>query len=214
MSLPGRFITLEGSEGVGKSTNLDFVCERLRRRGLEVVATREPGGTPGAERIRELLLSADDDDPLDETAELLLMFAARAQHLARLIRPALARGAWVVSDRFTDATFAYQGSARGLDPNVIAQLEALSQRGLKPDLTLWLDMPVGRASARLSLRGGDADRFERQRGDFFEKVRDGYRQRAEGDPERIVRVDADRSLAAVQADIGAIIDSRLPAMTD
>lgn len=132
MNRRGRFITLEGGEGVGKSTNLDWVCEWLNERGIEVVRTREPGGTPRAEAIRTLLLDPAPQEPLDDDAELLLVFAARAQHLARVIRPALARGAWVVCDRFTDATFAYQGGGRGLDRQRIATLETLVQRGLTP----------------------------------------------------------------------------------
>lgn len=207
----GRFISLEGSEGVGKSTNLAFVCQWLEARGVEVVATREPGGTRVAERIRGLLLSTDEDETLDESAELLLMFAARAQHLARLIRPALARGAWVVTDRFTDATFAYQGSARGLDIEQIAQLEALVQKGLSPDLTLWLDMPVAHAAERLAGRGTRADRFERERGDFFERVRLGYQKRAEAEPERFARIEASASLESVQKEIQGILEKRLSA---
>lgn len=211
MTPQGRFISLEGSEGVGKSTNLVFVCDWLKHRGFEVVATREPGGTPMAERIRDLLLSSDDDEPLDESAELLLMFAARAQHLARLIRPALARGAWVVTDRFTDATFAYQGSARGIDSERIVQLERLVQQGLQPDLTLWLDMPVACAAERLAGRGGPMDRFERERGDFFERVRLGYQKRAEAAPGRFARIEAGGSLERVQEQIRMVLEKRLTA---
>ena len=143
----GRFITLEGSEGVGKSTNLARVVAFLEARGLEVVQTREPGGTPRAEAIRRLLLDPAEEEPLDQDAELLLVFAARAQHLARVIRPALARGAWVVCDRFTDATFAYQGGGRGIPAARIAELERFVQQGLAPDLTLLLDMPIEAARA-------------------------------------------------------------------
>ena len=140
MSKRGRFITLEGGEGVGKSTNMAFVEAWLTAQGMEVVRTREPGGTPRAEAIRELLLDPAPQEPLSVDAELLLVFAARAQHLAEKILPALARGAWVVCDRFTDATFAYQGGGRGINPARIAQLEQFVQQGLAPDLTLLLDM--------------------------------------------------------------------------
>ncbi|ABE58959.1 MULTISPECIES: dTMP kinase [Chromohalobacter] len=206
---PGRFITLEGGEGVGKSTNVAFVCDWLSARGIEVVRTREPGGTPRAEAIRELLLDPAPQEPLDETAELLLMFAARAQHLAARIRPALARGAWVVCDRFTDATFAYQGGGRGLDETRIATLEALVQQGLQPDLTLLLDMPVEAAQRRVERRGIERDRFERERGAFFNAVRESYLARAAQAPTRFAVIDADRSLEAVQASIAAHLTERL-----
>ncbi|MDW5378893.1 dTMP kinase [Halomonas sp. HP20-15] len=209
----GRFITLEGGEGVGKSTNVSLVCELLRAQGLEVVATREPGGTPRGEAIRELLLNPDEQEPLDEDAELLLIFAARAQHLARLIRPALERGAWVVCDRFTDATFAYQGGGRGIDRQRIANLEALVQGALQPDLTLLLDMPVTAARERVVARGNAPDRFERERGAFFDAVRQAYRERAEAAPGRFEIIDAARPLEAVQADIRQRLMARLALWT-
>jgi len=209
----GRFITLEGGEGVGKSTNLALVVDHLRARGHEVVATREPGGTPRAEAMRQLLLVPDAQEPLDPDAELLLVFAARAQHLAQVIRPALARGAWVVCDRFTDATYAYQGGGRGLDSARIAALEALVQQGLEPDLTLLLDMPMAAAQQRLDGRlkgqGGERDRFERERGSFFEAVRRHYLARAAAHPRRMVVIDAGAELAAVQAELLARLDARL-----
>lgn len=213
MTQPGRFITLEGGEGAGKSTNLSFVRDYLKARGISVVTTREPGGTPMAERIRALLLAGDDSDPLDDLAELLLVFAGRAQHLARVIRPALARGEWVVSDRFTDATFAYQGSARGIASERIALLEQFVQQGLTPELTLWLDMPIAHAADRLAARGGERDRFERERSDFFERVRQGYRTRAEQAPERIVAVDAAQPLEQVQRDIAGLLDQQIASWT-
>lgn len=205
----GRFITLEGGEGVGKSTNVSLVCEFLREQGIEVVATREPGGTPRGEAIRELLLNPDEQEPLAEDAELLLIFAARAQHLARLIRPALERGAWVVCDRFTDATFAYQGGGRGIDRQRIASLETLVQGTLQPDLTLLLDMPVTAARERVAARGNAPDRFERERGAFFDAVREAYRERAEASPQRFEIVDAARPLESVQADIRQRLVTRL-----
>lgn len=215
MQRRGRFITLEGGEGVGKSTNLAWVAEHLEARGLEVVRTREPGGTPRAEAIRGLLLDPASDEPLDDDAELLLVFAARAQHLARVVRPALERGAWVVCDRFTDATFAYQGGGRGIPAERIAELEAFVQQGLQPDLTLLLDMPMAAAQRRLEGRlersGGQRDRFERERAEFFEAVRQAYLARAAVAPERMAVVDADRALADVQAELGRRLDAHLEA---
>ncbi|GHB08169.1 dTMP kinase [Salinicola rhizosphaerae] len=208
--LPGRFITLEGGEGVGKTTNVAFVCDWLEARGIEVVRTREPGGTPGAEAIRELLLDPDRYEAWSEDAELLLVFAARAQHLAAKIRPALARGAWVVCDRFTDATFAYQGGGRGLDVAHIATLETLVQQQLQPDLTLLLDLPVELARDRVTSRGARLDRFERERASFFESVREAYLARAAVCP-RIAVIDAAPALDAVQRDIGACLAQRLAA---
>jgi dTMP kinase len=211
MAERGRFITLEGGEGVGKSTNLARVVDWLEARGLEVVQTREPGGTPRAEAIRALLLDPAGDEPLDDDAELLLVFAARAQHLARVIRPALERGAWVVCDRFTDATFAYQGGGRGIPAPRIAELERFVQQGLEPDLTLLLDMPVEAAQRRVEARGGERDRFERERADFFAAVRDAYLARAAAAPGRIAVIDASRELAAVGEQIRATLAERVAA---
>jgi len=209
----GRFITLEGGEGVGKSTNLAWVAEWLTARGVEVVRTREPGGTPRAEAIRQLLLDPSTEEPLDSDAELLLVFAARAQHLARCIRPALARGAWVLCDRFTDATFAYQGGGRGIAGERIAELEAFVQRGLAPDLTLLLDMPVAAAQHRLQSRlvaGGDTrDRFEQEQQRFFEAVRETYLARAESASARFAVVDADAPLETVRTRLAAVLEERV-----
>ncbi|SDL71463.1 thymidylate kinase [Modicisalibacter muralis] len=213
MQTRGRFITLEGGEGVGKSTNLGLVCDFLEARGIEVVRTREPGGTPRAEAIRELLLDPTPGEPLSGDAELLLVFAARAQHLELKIRPALERGAWVVCDRFTDATFAYQGGGRGIDAERIAMLETLVQQGLQPDLTLLLDMSVEAAQARVVARGGERDRFERERGEFFAAVRESYLQRARAAPQRFAIVDASRSLDAVGESIEQCLTQRLAAWT-
>lgn len=204
--VPGKFLTIEGTEGVGKSTNLVFVRDWLIARGLEVIVTREPGGTPMAEEIRSLLLSKRDE-PVDETAELLLVFAARAQHLAQVIKPALARGAWVLSDRFTDATYAYQGGGRGLDKAVIEKLEQLVQGDVRPDLTLILDIEVELGLNRARQRG-ELDRFESETISFFERVRAAYRQRAQVAPERYALVDAGKSLPEVQAGIASVL-SRL-----
>jgi dTMP kinase len=199
----GKFITLEGTEGVGKSTNLTFVKDWLVARNIEVVVTREPGGTPLAEQIRELLL-AKREESVDQTAELLLVFAARAQHIAQVIKPALARGAWVLSDRFTDATFAYQGGGRGLSKQVIRQLEILVQGDLQPDLTIILDIDVRLGLTRASQRG-ELDRFESETLDFFERVRQAYHERAETNPERYSVIDAGQNLQAVQADISSVL---------
>lgn len=199
----GKFLTIEGTEGVGKSTNLAFVADWLRARGIEVVVTREPGGTPLAEEVRGLLLSKREE-AVDETAELLLVFAARAQHLAHVIKPALARGAWVLSDRFTDATYAYQGGGRGLSKSIIEQLEQLVQGDLRSDLTLILDIDVELGLNRARQRG-ELDRFESETIGFFERVRAAYRQRAETAPERYAVVDAGQELIAVQADINRVL---------
>ena len=161
----GRFITLEGSEGSGKSTNLNYIHQRLQQAGLEVILTREPGGTPLAEKIRELLLDKQNTAMVSDT-ELLLMFAARAQHLNELIIPALEQGKWVLCDRFTDATYAYQGAGRGIAHDRIAQLETWVQGELRPDLTFFLDLPVAQGLARAGERA-ELDRFEREEIDFF-----------------------------------------------
>ncbi len=203
----GKFLTIEGTEGVGKSTNLAFVRDWLTARGLEVIVTREPGGTPLAEEVRGLLLSKRDE-PVDETAELLLVFAARAQHLAQVIKPALARGAWVLSDRFTDATYAYQGGGRGLSKSVIEQLEQLVQGNLRPDLTLILDIDVELGLNRARPRG-ELDRVESETIGFFERVRAAYRQRAQVAPERYALVDAGKTLPEVQAEIDRVLAALL-----
>ena len=201
--LRGKFLTIEGTEGVGKSTNLAFVRDWLHAKGIEVVVTREPGGTPLAEEIRALLL-AKREESVNETAELLLVFAARAQHIAQVIQPALARGAWVLSDRFTDATYAYQGGGRGLNTATIAQLEQLVQGDLRPDLTMILDIDVELGLNRARQRG-ELDRFESETIVFFERVRSAYRARIEQASSRYALVDASQELAAVQADISSIL---------
>jgi len=203
MGARGVFITVEGGEGVGKSTNIHFVAELLRAAGHEPLLTREPGGTALAEKIRQLLL-APADEPVCEMTELLLVFAARAQHLERVIKPALAEGRWVLCDRFTDATYAYQGGGRGLDQALIGRLEALVQNDLRPDLTLLLDAPVAVGKARADARGAP-DRFESEQIAFFERVRAIYRQRAEAEPRRFCVVDAGQPLAAVQAQLRACL---------
>jgi len=203
----GLFVTLEGPEGAGKTTNREYLAERLRERGVEVQLTREPGGTPLAERIRDLLL-APSDEPMAVDTELLLMFAARAQHIAQVIRPALARGAVVLCDRFTDATYAYQGGGRGLPESRIAELERFVQGDLRPDLTLVFDLPVEVGLARAAARGR-LDRFEQEGREFFEAVRQTYLRRAADEPRRYHVLDAAQPLARVQADIEALLPNLL-----
>jgi dTMP kinase len=205
MNKKGRLITIEGIEGVGKSTNVSFTADCIRQAGMTVVVTREPGGTPLAEAIRKLLLDSEPGS-VPDTCELLLMFAARASHLSDLIRPALGRGDWVVCDRFTDASFAYQGSGRGMDYEAIANLEGLVQQGLTPDLTLLLDAPMEVADARREQRAV-TDRFESEHTAFFRRVQAGYRAIAEREPDRIKVINAARSLADVQASIHDVLDS-------
>jgi len=197
---PGKFITLEGVDGAGKSTHLGFVADWLRRQGREVVVTREPGGTPLGETLRELLLHRE----MDADTELLLMFAARQEHLAGLILPALARGAWVVSDRFTDASYAYQCGGRGIPADRIATLEAWVQRGFVPDLTLLFDVPPDVAETRRAA-ARTAARFEREASGFFSRVRNAYLDRARAEPGRIRVLDARLSIADLQAGIGELL---------
>lgn len=194
--MTGRFITLEGGEGVGKSTNLAFVAGLLETAGLDVQVTREPGGTPLAERVREIIV-APSGEPVPPIAELLLIFAARSLHVEGLIRPALGAGRWVLCDRFTDASYAYQGAARGLGADTVAWLESRVQGELRPDLTLLLDADPAVGLARAGARGA-ADRFEQERLDFFTRVREGYLARAAAEPDRFRIVDASRPLQEVQ----------------
>jgi len=199
----GRFITLEGIEGVGKSTQAQRLADGLEAAGHTVVRTREPGGTEVGDRIRAVLLDPNGQAPVDDT-ELLLMFAARAEHVARVIRPALAAGQWIVCDRFTDATYAYQGGGRNIDPARIAVLEYWVQQGLVPDRTLLLDLPVEEGLGRA--RGaGDGDRFERERRTFFERVRKTYLERAVAEPERFRVIDASGDVETVAGRVGEAI---------
>ena len=204
-ALKPRFITVEGGEGVGKTTNIAFIRKWLEQQGLDYVATREPGGTPLAEEIRGLLVSPREEI-VDENTELLLMFAARAQHLSQVIRPALNAGRWVLCDRFTDATYAYQGGGRGVAVEKIAQLETLVQGSLRPDLTLLLDIGVEQGMARASERGVP-DRFEQEKLAFFHAVRDCYLARAAAEPRRYRIIDASQPLPQVQSAIGEALEA-------
>lgn len=198
-----RLITLEGGEGAGKTSAISAIRELLQSRGHEVVLTREPGGTPLAERIRELLLNPHEEALAPET-ELLLMFASRAQHVREVIRPALQRGAFVVSDRFTDSSYAYQADGRGLDRALVEELER-KVVGLKPGLTLLLDLDVREGRARTSGRDLWPDRIESEQDDFFERVREGFRKRALAEPERFRVIDASLSPAAVGAAVSSAV---------
>ena len=203
----GRFITIEGGEGAGKSTMMSRVANWLESTGHRVVRTREPGGTDLAEKLREILLDRNNIS-LSDRAELLLVFAARAQHLDELIRPALARGDWVLCDRFTDATWAYQGGGRGLPRDEIASLETLVHGDLQPDLTLLLDLPVELGMKRAARRS-QADRFEQESALFFKQVRDAYLERAEAAPERFAVIDASRNMDEVWSQIDSVLQKRM-----
>jgi len=208
----GRFITFEGGEGAGKSTQISRAAEWLRGRGVEVLVTREPGGTPRAERLRTILLERDSE-PMPQSCELLLMFAARATHLENLIRPAVSRGAWVLCDRFTDATYAYQGGGRGMPVAQIDALAGIVHPDLQPDLTLLLDLPVAAGLARASHRNGadGPDRFEAEQQAFFERVRDTYLERARREPQRFRVVAASGSLDEVAQGVRDALEPLLEA---
>jgi dTMP kinase len=205
----GRFLTIEGIEGVGKTTQVARLSQCLTDRGIAHVVTREPGGTPLAEKIREIVLNVRDE-ALPPRAELLLMFAARAVHLHNHIEPNLLAGRWVICDRFTDATYAYQGGGRGLCVADIRQLESMVQGTRRPDLTVLLDAPVAQALRRARQRNQDtaADRFESERAEFFERVRETYRSRAAAEPARIAVLDASQSADLVAARILELLVAR------
>lgn len=203
MSSSGRFITFEGVDGAGKSTHIKALTERLRARGADVVNTREPGGTLLAEQLRELFLH----QAMDGLTEALLVFAGRRDHLVKVIEPALAAGKTVLCDRFTDATFAYQGAGRGMDLSVLSTLESWVQRGRQPDLTLWFDLPVEIAAERRAA-ARDGDRLEQQDLAFFERVRQGYANRCVQAPARVQRIPAEGSIAEVWAHIEAALEQR------
>ncbi len=199
----GKFITVEGIEGVGKTTNIDFLTQEIQERGFEVLTSREPGGTPIAEKIRKLLIE-HGDEPVPGIAELLLMFAARAFHVENVIRPALAAGTWVVCDRFSDASRAYQGGGRGIPLATIDQLAEWVHGDLQPDLTVLLDAPVHVGLSRANTRG-QPDRIEAEEEEFFARVRDTYLELARREPARFAVIDATRELAVVRAEISGIV---------
>ena len=199
----GKFITLEGIDGAGKSTHHGWLVEFLRQRGHQVVATREPGGTPLGEKLRELLLH----ESMHLETEALLMFAARREHLDKVILPALERGDWVVSDRFTDASFAYQGGGRGLSREKLKALENWVQDGLQPDLTLLFDAPIEVAQARLAATGDALDRFEQEQKAFFERVRHAYLDRVVREPKRIFCIDATKAVDEIKKTLEKIVVS-------
>ena len=200
----GQFITVEGTEGVGKSTNMAFIEDWLKNSAKELVITREPGGTELGEKLRAVLLDAKEQSMCDDT-ELLLMFAARAQHLQEVILPALDAGKWVLCDRFTDSTYAYQGGGRGIDMSRIAQLEQWVQGDRRPDMTIILDLPIDIGLERAGKRSAP-DRFELEKHDFFNKVRDTYLSRAAANPERYSIIDASPSISDVQQSIQAVLE--------
>ncbi|MFT3733476.1 MAG: dTMP kinase [Rhodocyclaceae bacterium] len=202
----GRFITFEGIDGAGKSTQIAAVVATLRERGLTVVQSREPGGTPLSEKLRAIVLH----DAMHLETEALLMFAARREHLAQVIEPALVRGEWVVCDRFSDATYAYQVGGRGLDAAKFAQLEQWVHPGLQPDLTFLFDVAPAVAAQRLATGRADTDRFEREQTGFFEQVRAAYLRRAEASGGRLQVINADRPLDSVTAEVLAVLEQRLP----
>jgi len=197
----GRFITLEGIDGAGKSTHLKWIADRVASRGVEVMATREPGGTPLGEKLRELLLH----DKMHGDTEALLMFAGRAEHIQQVIRPALERGAWVISDRFTDATFAYQCGGRGVAEARIAALESWVQQGLQPDLTLLFDAPLDVARERVEKGTPNPDKFEREKAEFFDRVRSVYLSRAAQSNGRIQVIDSRRAIPDIRQQLDQVI---------
>jgi len=201
--MPARFISFEGIDGAGKSTHIESVAKRLREGGASVLCTREPGGTELAEKLRELVLHS----PMDALTEGLLVFAARRDHLHKLILPALARGETVLCDRFTDATFAYQGAGRGFDTAVLSQLEQWVHGHLQPDLTIWFDLPAAMAADRRAA-AREPDRFEQEAVDFFDRVRSGYQARMNSAPQRIVRIDASMNKGAVWSQIVSALEAR------
>lgn len=204
----GKFISIEGIEGAGKSTQINFIRDFLEAKGKRVVVSREPGGTELGEQIRDLLL-APRQAGMSEDTELLLMFAARAEHIHQKIKPALMRGDWVLCDRFVDATFAYQGGGRGIERDRIQTISDWTLKGIQTDLTLLFDLPVAVGQSRVVKRQQQKDRFEQEKAVFFEKIRHCYLQRAETEPERIKIIDASREIEAIQSQISSILNALL-----
>ncbi|MEC9376457.1 MAG: dTMP kinase [Pseudomonadota bacterium] len=205
--LNGTFITIEGIEGLGKSTNLEFIANKCRSDGYEVIVSREPGGTIIGEKIRDLILNSQPDDMTNLT-ELILMFAARAEHISKLIIPALKEGKLVICDRFTDATLAYQGNGRGLKKEIILSLQELIEGELKPDLTILLDAPLEISASRMAGRNWK-DRFEKEDLGFFSRVQEGYLNIAKAEPNRVKIINANQSIERVQEDISSLLDKHI-----
>ena len=199
-NIPGKFISIEGQDGAGKTTNLEFICDQLALKSIDFIVTREPGGTPLGEAVRDILLNRNELT-ITAISELLLMFAARAQHLENIIEPALIKGKWVVCDRFTDASFAYQGGGHGVDHNIIATIAKIVQKERVPDLTLLLDVDIETGESRVNTRNEQKDRYEQQKFDFKSRVRDTYLQLAENEPNRIKLIDASNTINAVKSQI-------------
>jgi dTMP kinase len=206
----GKFISIEGIEGAGKSTQLAFIENYLKQQGIKVIVTREPGGTVLGEQIRELLLSPRKEGMAVDT-ELLLMFAARAEHLEQVIKPAIQRGEWVISDRFVDATFAYQGGGRGISTERIKQISDWTLKDLQTDVTFLFDLPVELGQQRVISRKENIDRFEQEKTDFFQKIRDCYLQRSLQEPNRIKVIDASKSITEIEIQLSSILDKLISA---
>jgi dTMP kinase len=206
----GKFISIEGIEGAGKSTQLAFIENHLKQQGINVVVTREPGGTALGEQVRELLLSPRKEGMAVDT-ELLLMFAARAEHLEQVIKPAIQRGDWVLSDRFVDATFAYQGGGRGIATDRIEQISAWTLKDIKTDITFLFDLPVELGQQRVIARKGTIDRFEQEKTNFFQKIRDCYLHRSQQEPNRIKVIDASKSINDIETQLSTILDKLISA---
>ena len=206
--MTGKFISIEGIEGAGKSTQLSFIQRYLTEQGKQLVVTREPGGTELGEQIRTLLLTPTNSGMAVDT-ELLLMFAARAEHVEHVIKPALERGDWVLSDRFVDATFAYQGGGRGIDLQRIATLSDWALKGLQTDVTFLFDLPVEVGQQRVLSRNQGVDRFEQEKVDFFQRIRESYLQRAQQEPDRIKVIDASKSIVEIEVQLTTLLDNLL-----
>ena len=198
----GKFISIEGQDGAGKTTNIEFICSELADKNIKHITTREPGGTALGESVREILLARSELD-ISPMSELLLMFAARAQHLANVIEPALSQGAWVVCDRFTDASFAYQGGGHGINSSIIQDIATMVQQGRQPDLTFLLDVDTATGESRVNNRNEAKDRYEKQKIDFKQRVRDVYLQLAKNEPKRIKLINASESIESVQQQINS-----------
>jgi dTMP kinase len=212
-AVPAQFITFEGGEGVGKSTNIEYCRQLLEQQGIEVIVTREPGGTEIAEIIRDELLKKPHNERMSDVTELLLVFAARAQHIEALIKPALERGCWILCDRFTDSTIAYQGYGRGLELTIISQLKTIAQLGIEPNKTFLLDAPINVGMERAKARG-PADRFETEQLDFFSRVRNGFLAIAKSSPSRVCIINAAQALPQVQVDLKLALEQLLSEVTE